>query len=61
MRYVLPVEIVDNFDLVDLQESEGTLHLYLDERDVVPEGCLLNLSEHFWRETNNHNFHLLIW
>ena len=37
VRYVLPVEIVDYFYLVDLQESEGTLHLYLDERDVVPE------------------------
>ena len=37
VRYVLPLEIVDYFNLVDLQESEGTLHLYLDERDVVPE------------------------
>ena len=37
VRYVLPVEIVDYFDLVDLQESECTLHLYLDERNIIPE------------------------
>ena len=37
VRYVLPIEIVDYFDLVDLQESEGTLHLYLDERNIIPE------------------------
>jgi hypothetical protein len=37
MRYVLPVEIVDHFDLIDLQESEGTLNLYLDETGVIPE------------------------
>jgi hypothetical protein len=36
-RYVLPVEIVDNFDLIDLQESSGTLHLYLDESDIISE------------------------
>jgi hypothetical protein len=37
VRYVLPTEIVDYFDLVDLQDTGGTLHLYLDESDVVPE------------------------
>jgi hypothetical protein len=37
VRYVLPLEIVDYFDLVDLQESEGTLHLYLDESNVIPD------------------------
>jgi len=36
-RYVLPLEIVEHFNLVDLQEREGTLHIYLDERDVLPE------------------------
>jgi hypothetical protein len=37
VRYVLPVEIVDCFDLVDLQESDGTLHLYLDESHILPD------------------------
>jgi hypothetical protein len=37
MRYVLPVEIVDFFDLVDLQEKEGVLYLYLDECNIVPD------------------------
>ena len=37
LRYVLPKEIVDNFDLVNLQEKENTLYLFLDERDKVPE------------------------
>jgi transposase len=36
-RYVLPSELVDFFDLVDLQEHESVLHLYLDECDIVPE------------------------
>ena len=31
VRYVLPLEIVDYFDLVDLHESESVLHLFLDE------------------------------
>ena len=35
-RYVLPKEIVESFDLVNLQEEEETLHLYLDECNVVP-------------------------
>ena len=39
-RYVLPKEIVDFFDLIDIQEREGTLHLYLDEHPVVPEEYL---------------------
>jgi hypothetical protein len=37
LRYVLPQEIVDFFDLVDIQEQEEILHLYLDECKVVPE------------------------
>ena len=37
MRYVLPVEIVDHFDLIDLQETGGVLNLYLDESAVIPE------------------------
>ena len=37
LRYVLPKEIVEFFDLIDLQENEDTLHLYLDECNIVPE------------------------
>ena len=41
--YILPSEIAENFDLTDVRE-EGTssgntvLHLYLDERAIVPGG-----------------------
>ena len=34
LRYVLPKEIVESFDLVDLQEQEDNLHLYLDECNI---------------------------
>ena len=37
MRYVLPKELIDYFELINLQESEEVLHLYLDERNVIPE------------------------
>jgi transposase len=37
LQYVLPKEIIDSFDLVNLQDEEETLHLYLDECNVVPE------------------------
>ena len=30
LRHVLPQEIVDFFDLVDLQENEETLHISLE-------------------------------
>ena len=35
--YVLPKEIVDYFELVQLQEIESVLHLYLEECNVIPE------------------------
>ena len=34
LRYVLPAQIVDTFDLVNLQECASTLHLYLDECNI---------------------------
>jgi hypothetical protein len=37
LHYVLPREIVESFDLVNLQEHEETLHFYLDECNIVPE------------------------
>ena len=36
-RYVLPAETVGYFEIVDLQESEGRLHFYLDEHRVIQE------------------------
>jgi len=60
VRYVLPAEIVDSFDLVDLQESEGTLHLYLDESNVIPDeqhGKLLS-SNGFYEESTIKDFPL---
>ena len=45
VRHVLPKELVDFFDLVNIHEQEGSLHLYLDECNIVPEEykelCLL--------------------
>jgi len=37
IRYVLPSEIVDYFEVTDLHELEGTLHFYLEEYNVIPE------------------------
>ena len=37
LRYVLPSEIVDYFDLVDLQTCGNTLHFHLDELSTVPD------------------------
>ena len=36
-KYVLPIEMVEYFDLVKIGESEEVLHLYLDESDHKPE------------------------
>jgi hypothetical protein len=35
-KHVLPLELIDYFDLVSLEEMTETLHLYLDERNVIP-------------------------
>ena len=37
IRYVLPQEIVGYFELIALQEREGTLHLCLEEFNEIPE------------------------
>jgi hypothetical protein len=37
VKFVLPTELVDCFDLVDIKEEGAILHLYLDEKDVIPE------------------------
>lgn len=42
LSYILPAEFIEYFDLVDVTEEErGTellLHLYLDEKDIQPDG-----------------------
>ena len=37
IEYVLAKEIVEYFDLVDLKEELETLHIYLDEKNIIPE------------------------
>ena len=37
MKYVFPSELVDYFDIMDMQEISGTLHLYLEELNIVPQ------------------------
>ena len=40
IRYFLPEEIIDNFEIVDIKEiecdSEAELHIYLDEKFIYP-------------------------
>ncbi len=36
-RYVLPSDIIDFFDLEDIKEEDGILHLCLDELNVIPQ------------------------
>lgn len=44
-KYVLPAEVVDYFELLSVDEIDSTLHLRLDELNVVPrEYADLNLS-----------------
>lgn len=42
LSYILPSEFIEYFDLVDVteeeRESELLLHLYLDEKDIQPDG-----------------------
>jgi len=60
IRYVLPVEIVDFFDLKDLQEKEGILHLYLEECNIIPEEYkeLSLLPNGFYEESTLKDFPL---
>ena len=37
VRYVLPDELSNDFELVDLQATAGVLHLYLDEFNLIPD------------------------
>jgi hypothetical protein len=60
IRYVLPKEIIDSFELVNLQESDATLHLYLEEYNDVPqEYKALSLSSNgFYEESQIKDFPL---
>jgi len=40
MRYVFPSEIVDYFELVNIDETDGVLNLYLEESNIIPEECV---------------------
>jgi hypothetical protein len=45
IKYVLPLEVTENFDLVNMSAEEDQLHLYLDEKNKVPEEyCEMDLS-----------------
>jgi hypothetical protein len=59
-KYVLPTEIVEYFELVEIKESGGTLDLYLDESNIVPvEYETLNLSPNgFYEESAIKDFPL---
>ena len=61
LRYVLPVETVNYFEIINLQAKEGTLHFYLDECNVIPAEYLTNsLSANgFYAESTIKDFPLL--
>jgi hypothetical protein len=60
LRYVLPEEIVESFDLVNLEEQKETLHFYLDECNIVPQEYKdLSLSSNgFYEESTIKDFPL---
>jgi hypothetical protein len=60
LPYVLPKEIIESFDLVNLQDKEEILHLYLDESNVIPEEYQeLSLSPNgFYEESTIKDFPL---
>lgn len=37
-RFILPTEIIDNFDIVEIKEESKVLHIHLDEQELPPEG-----------------------
>lgn len=40
-KYILPIEIFNYFDLTNVLEDDGILHLYLDEEPHLPCGYLV--------------------
>ena len=37
LRYVFPKELFESFDPVNIEEKGDKLHMYLDEKNIVPE------------------------
>ncbi|MDP4186376.1 MAG: hypothetical protein Q8862_14625 [Bacteroidota bacterium] len=60
VKYVLPKEIVEYFDLVNIKEEAEVLHLYLDELDIVPKQYShIDLSSNgFYQESTIKDFPL---
>jgi hypothetical protein len=60
LSYVLPKEIAEYFDLVDLQEKGETLCMYLEESNIVPEEYweISLLPNGFYKETTLKDFPL---
>ena len=60
VKYVLPGELVDYFELVSIAPIEETLHLQLDERNVIPPSYTsLDLSPNgFYEESTIKDFPL---
>ncbi|MDR1983786.1 MAG: hypothetical protein LBQ28_03045, partial [Prevotellaceae bacterium] len=59
-KYVLPSEIVEYFELVEIKETGDTFDLYLDESNIVPaEYETFNLSSNgFYEESAIKDFPL---
>lgn len=59
-HYILPKEIDDNFDLIDVAEEqrgqELLLHLYLDEKAIMPEGYVNLTPNGFYSESCINDF-----
>jgi hypothetical protein len=52
-KYVLPSEIIEYFELVEIKEEDEVLHLYLDELNVIPEeNTHLHLSSNGFYESS---------
>lgn len=59
-RYILPQEFDNHFELTDVSEEkveeEMLLHLYLDEKEEVPEGREDLVPNGFYQETRINDF-----
>ena len=50
LKHIFPPEIVDNFTLTNVQESEKVLHIYFEEQDIKP-------AEHKHKGLKNNGFY----
>lgn len=37
VSYILPKGVLDYFDLVDVKKEKESLHIYLEEKNIIPE------------------------